>query len=153
MRDVRVILLSVMVSVVLGTLIALSLGTLLGGMPTHSNLMELLTQVPAALLFGLLTSIFITLPLGLFGGLVAVFVLRHNPQLPRESWMLRGCTLGAAMGFLPFAAWDIIIERASDALVFPVLCGMGGAWAGAILGSVLSRFHSTFVGSDPGAHE
>jgi hypothetical protein len=133
--------------------IALAMAILLGGMPTHWDGWELLTQVPAALLFGLLTSIGVTLPLGLLGGVVAVFVLRHNRRLPRESWMLRGCILGAAIGFLPLSAWDIIIEHASDALVFPVLCGIGGAWAGAILGRVFSRFQGTFVGSDPGAHE
>jgi predicted lysophospholipase L1 biosynthesis ABC-type transport system permease subunit len=136
-REVRVVLVSLTVSVVLGAVIALSLAILLGGaMPRRWDLLELISQVPAALLFGLVTSISVTVPLGLLGGLVAVFVLRQN-RLPRETWMLRGCVLGAAMGFLPVAAWDIIIERANDALIFPVLCGMGGAWVGAIVGSVL----------------
>jgi len=144
-RDGRVLLLSVTVSVALGTVIALSLAILLGGMPEHWSISELVREAPAAILFGLWTSAPVTVPLGLIGGSVAALALRANQHLSRERWMVRGSVIGAGIGFLPLAAWDILFEHHSDALVFPVLCGFAGACSGAVMGNILSRFHRPSV--------
>jgi hypothetical protein len=149
-RSVRIIALSVTVSVALGTVIALTLGIAMGGMPARWELRELVSQVPLALFFCFTTSVWVTVPLGLLGGLMAVFALRHCQRVPQKTWMARGCLLGATIGFVPFAVWDIVVDHARDALIFPVLCGMGGGWAGAIVGSLLNRFHTAFAPPRPG---
>jgi hypothetical protein len=148
-RDVRVVLLSVTVSVALGIVVALSFAILLGGRPEHWSVGELVREAPAAIGFGLSTSAPITVPLGLIGGWVAVLALRGTQHFPRERWMVRGSVIGAAIGFLPFAVWDILFEHLSDALVFPVLCGVGGACSGAVMGNILSRFHRPSVAGPP----
>jgi uncharacterized membrane protein YeaQ/YmgE (transglycosylase-associated protein family) len=60
--------------------------------------------------------------------------------------MLRGCIIGAAIGFFPWAALDIVVAGAKDGFLFPVLGGIAGAASGAIVGNVLNRFHRTFQG-------
>jgi len=139
-RDVRVVLLSVTVTASLGTLFALGLAVLMGGAPPHWDLPELVRQVPLALLFGLLTSAPFAVPLGFLGGCIAAVALRRGKRLPREQWMMRGCVVGAAVGFLPLAIWGMLFGPLNEVLLLPLLCGVGGALSGAIVGTVLSRF-------------
>jgi hypothetical protein len=148
-REGRVLLLSVTVSVALGTIMALTFAVVLGGTPDHWSLGELIHEAPLALLFGLSMSVCLTVPLGLAGGCLAVLALRSKERLPPKRWAVRGSVIGAAVGFFPFAVWGIISGHVNEVLLLPVLCGFGGACSGAIVGSILNRFRRTFLPSTP----
>jgi len=88
-----------------------------------------------ALLIGVIWAV----PLGLLGGIVALWTLRYRPGFPPKRWPSRGAVVGGVIGAVGSAVSMVPGGELSIAALYALLGGVAGSLAGAATGVALKH--------------
>jgi hypothetical protein len=136
--QVKVALWILFVSVSVSILAGATLGALLVGLSSPLNFTGGLRRLHDLVEAGLLFSVFLSVPLGTVGGLIAVSTFRKMPQLPRGRWVGRGAVVGVIVGGFGGALFGLIGGGLGGASV-ALFGSLGGAVAGGTTGAILKH--------------
>lgn len=88
---------------------------------------------------GTIGAVLFAAPLGVLGGVIALWHLRGGAALPRSRWSGRGSIVGVVLGGLGSAVWPLFVGEMALAGLYALLGSIAGAIAGAITGALLAR--------------
>jgi len=133
-RTAEAVAWSIPIALVVGTTLGATLVMLSGDAPADPDIL-------GAFVIGVMASGYLSLPLGLIGGLFAAAMLKRAPaRRALARWVALGAAAGAALGGLGAAAFHLLIGAPWVVVgIFLFMGSLGGAICGATMGLWCAR--------------
>jgi hypothetical protein len=138
---VRIMLVSLFISVSVGMLVAGTVVVISEPMEQSARLISSLRGLFDLFAIAVIASIGLSVPMGLAGGLLAVWMIRRQKTgVSLLMWLLRGASAGLVMGFFGSALVGVVTSQAANidlistyALLLSSYAGAAGALAGTLI--------------------